>query len=99
MHSKINHKDIIEYVTEVLKYRGDKTLLEQFLKWEIPRFPINGKTLKDAGVPAGKMYGPIINKLKNLWIESEYKLTADDLVQHIPTFIEEFELRKKEKNK
>lgn len=89
LNSKIKQKDAIEYVREVLKYRGDEELLQKFNKWEVPRFPVGGKILKDNGVPPGKMYGPIINKLKKIWIENEYKHTADDLVKHIPDILEE----------
>lgn len=85
----------IEYVREVLKYRGDETLLLQFDKWEIPHFPISGKILKDAGVPPGKMYGLVITKLKDLWIDSEYKHTAEYLVNYIPNIIKETEKQKK----
>ncbi|CAB3245707.1 unnamed protein product [Arctia plantaginis] len=90
LNSKIKQKDAIEYVKEVLKYRGDEKLLEDFNKWEVPRFPVSGKLLKNAGVPPGKMYGPIISRLKDMWIENEYKQTASDLVKYIPDILEEF---------
>lgn len=51
LNTNIKQKDAIEYVREVLKYRGDEKLLEQFNNWEIPRFPVTGKVLKSAGVP------------------------------------------------
>ncbi|XP_075982702.1 CCA tRNA nucleotidyltransferase 1, mitochondrial isoform X2 [Anticarsia gemmatalis] len=94
LNTKIKQKDAIEYVKEVLKYRGDEKLLNQFNNWEVPRFPITGKMLKEAGVPPGKMYGPIIGRLKDMWIENEYKQTADDLVKNIPNIIEEFDNNK-----
>lgn len=93
LNTKIKQKDAIEYVKEVLKYRGDE-LLKQFNEWEVPRFPISGKMLKDAGVPPGKMYGPIINKLKNIWIENEYKQPEEELIKQIPNIIEEFDSKK-----
>lgn len=80
-------------MTEVLKYKGDEIILEHFKKWQIPKFPINGKVLKDAGVSPGKMYGPIINKLKNIWFENEYEQTAEDLVKFIPEIVEDFKLK------
>lgn len=97
LNSKIKQKDAVEYVREILKYRGDEALLKQFNKWEVPRFPVGGKILKDNGVPPGKMYGPIISKLKKIWIESEYKHTADDLVKHIPNILKENQAIKKVK--
>ncbi|KAG6455496.1 hypothetical protein O3G_MSEX009225 [Manduca sexta] len=89
LNTKIKQKDAVDYVREVLKYRGEEALIEQFNKWEIPKFPINGKVMMNAKVPPGKMYGPIINKLKDIWIESDYQQTADDLVKLIPGIIDE----------
>lgn len=89
LNTKIKQKDAVEYVSEVLKYNGDELLLEEFNKWEIPRFPVGGKALKDNGVPPGKMYGPIIKRLKDIWIENEYKQGTEDLVKLIPSIIEE----------
>lgn len=99
LNAKIKQKQEEEaaYVREVLKYRGEEELLEQFNNWEIPRFPINGKILKDAGVPAGKTYGRIIDKLKNLWIENNYQQNAEDLVKHIPDIIKQLDSNDKNK--
>ncbi|KAJ8723866.1 hypothetical protein PYW07_007846 [Mythimna separata] len=96
LNTKIKQKDAIEYVRELLKYRGD-ALLQQFNEWEVPRFPITGKMLKDAGVPPGRMYGPIINKLKDIWIENEYKQSEEELLKHIPDMIEEYNMKKPKK--
>ncbi|XP_026745361.1 CCA tRNA nucleotidyltransferase 1, mitochondrial-like [Trichoplusia ni] len=99
LNTKIKQKDAIEYVREVLKYRGDENLLEQFNKWEVPRFPISGKMLKEAGVPPGRMYGPIISKIKEMWIDNEYKQSEAELVKIIPNIIEEFSNNKIKNNK
>lgn len=98
LNTKIKQQLAVDYVTEVLKYRGEESLLKQFQSWVIPRFPITGKILKDNGVPPGKMYGPIIGKLKNIWIDNEYKQTAEDLVKFIPSIIGEFKEGKKLNN-
>ncbi|XP_013184983.2 CCA tRNA nucleotidyltransferase 1, mitochondrial isoform X2 [Amyelois transitella] len=95
LNTKMKQKDAVEYVKEVLKYRGDKNLLEQFNKWNIPKFPVSGKDLKENNVPPGKMYGLIISKLKEMWVENEYKQTSGDLVKFIPTIIEELDKQKK----
>ncbi|XP_061384476.1 CCA tRNA nucleotidyltransferase 1, mitochondrial-like isoform X1 [Danaus plexippus] len=89
LNTKIKQKDAVDYVREVLKYRGDEKLLDMFNKWEVPRFPMTGKLLKENGVPPGKMYGQIINKLKEYWIEQEYKTSAEDLTKLIPSLIDE----------
>ncbi|CAH0400537.1 unnamed protein product [Chilo suppressalis] len=89
LNTKIKQQNAIDYVKEVLKYKGEETLLKQFSNWKIPQFPVSGKILKENGVPPGKMYGPIIMKLKNIWIESEYKQTAEDLIKILPDIIQE----------
>ncbi|XP_023934768.1 CCA tRNA nucleotidyltransferase 1, mitochondrial isoform X2 [Bicyclus anynana] len=89
LNTKIKQKDAVDYVREVLKYRGSEKLLQQFNSWDIPRFPINGKILKDHGVPPGKMYGPIINRIKDIWIDNEYKQSTADLVKLLPGIIDE----------
>ncbi|XP_063539129.1 CCA tRNA nucleotidyltransferase 1, mitochondrial [Cydia strobilella] len=94
LNTKIKQKDAVDYVREVLKYRGDEKLLEEFNRWEIPRFPMSGKILKDNGVPPGKMYGAIISKLKDVWIDNNYMQTADDLAKLIPVIIEKIDKRK-----
>lgn len=98
LNTRYKQKDAIEYVRELLKYRGDENLLNQFNSWDVPKFPINGKILKEAGVPPGKMYGSIINKLKDIWIDNEYKTTSNDLVKQIPSIMEEIENQKKVNN-
>ncbi|XP_050674983.1 CCA tRNA nucleotidyltransferase 1, mitochondrial isoform X2 [Leptidea sinapis] len=87
LNSKIKQKDSIDYVKEVLKYRGDEVLLEQLCNWQIPIFPVNGKTLRDNGVPPGKLYGKILSKLKDIWIDNDYKQNCGDLVKYLPDII------------
>ncbi|KAI8424966.1 hypothetical protein MSG28_006870 [Choristoneura fumiferana] len=94
LNTKIKQKDAVDYVREVLKYRGEEKLLEEFNKWELPRFPMSGKILKDNGVPPGKMYGPIISKLKDIWIDNNYIQTAEDLAKLLPGIIAEIDMRK-----
>ncbi|GBP24287.1 CCA tRNA nucleotidyltransferase 1, mitochondrial [Eumeta japonica] len=88
LNSKVKQKDAVEYVTELLKYKGDEKLLNDFTNWVIPKFPITGRTLKENGVPPGSLYGQVINILKDIWIESEYKETEESLIKHIPDIVQ-----------
>jgi tRNA nucleotidyltransferase (CCA-adding enzyme) len=56
VNSKGKPSDTKEWVCEVLKYRGDRTLLNEFEQWNVPRFPLNGYMLNEKGVP-GKITG------------------------------------------
>ncbi|XP_059053229.1 CCA tRNA nucleotidyltransferase 1, mitochondrial isoform X2 [Achroia grisella] len=91
LNSKIKQKDTYDYIQEVLKYRGEESLLKEFNNWEIPRFPMNGKILKENNVLPGKKYSAILNKLKEIWIENDYKQSVDDLVKLIPDVIKEYD--------
>ncbi|XP_050354036.1 CCA tRNA nucleotidyltransferase 1, mitochondrial isoform X1 [Nymphalis io] len=93
LNTKIKQQDAYDYVVELLKYRGDEKLLEDFKKWIIPRFPVNGKILKENGYMPGKMYSHIIYKLKDMWIESEYQLGIDDLVKLIPSIVDKNKIK------
>ncbi|XP_063831304.1 CCA tRNA nucleotidyltransferase 1, mitochondrial [Ostrinia nubilalis] len=95
LNTKIKQQNAVQYVQELLKYKGEQDLLKKFMNWEIPRFPMNGQILKQNGVPPGKMYGPIISKLKDIWINNEYKQTSEDLAKFIPGIIEECNKQKK----
>ena len=37
--SKIKPKDVRKYIEEVMRYRGESELLEEWLQWEPPVFP------------------------------------------------------------
>nr|CAD7438592.1 unnamed protein product [Timema bartmani] len=54
--SKVKVSDTRKWVEEVFKYRGNTELLQQFMEWEIPKFPVSGHTLKENGVPAPNQF-------------------------------------------
>ena len=56
-------------------------LVEDFKNWEIPRFPVNGRDLKEEGVKNGKLMGKIIDELKKEWIESDFKVEREHLLK------------------
>ncbi|XP_049827625.1 CCA tRNA nucleotidyltransferase 1, mitochondrial [Schistocerca gregaria] len=82
--SKYKAPDSRDYVREVLKYRGDHQLLAEFDSWELPRFPLNGNMLREKGVPGGKIIGLVMKQLKEIWIESDFNMSPEDLLTQIP---------------
>ena len=42
--------DGISCAIELLRYKGERELADQFEKWISPKFPVNGGDLKTAGV-------------------------------------------------
>lgn len=79
-----------EYVKEVLKYCGAVELLDEFEQWEMPKFPINGNTLKEH-VKEYKMIGHVMVELKKIWVDKDFKLTDVQLIDHIPNILSEIE--------
>lgn len=90
----------LEYVKEVLKYRGALQLLEEFERWKIPRFPIGGNELKEH-VPDSRMIGLVINELKSIWLDKDFTLSNKQLLEHVPSIVNEIKekraLRKDQK--
>lgn len=78
-------KNTKQYVMEVLKYRGDQLLLNQLRDWQPPQFPVSGKDLIALGIPKGRHFGNILDRLKESWIESDYELTKEQLLENVPT--------------
>ncbi|KAK7865026.1 hypothetical protein R5R35_000045 [Gryllus longicercus] len=82
--SKMKTSDIFEFVLEVLRYRGDQLLLEEFSEWKVPRFPVTGNQLKERGVPSGKTLGLVLQQLKEYWIEKDFTPTVEELLLQLP---------------
>lgn len=81
-----------EYVKELLRYHGAMQLLDEFERWIIPKFPVNGSILMEH-VPIQKMIGDVLIELKKIWIDTDFKLTREQLMEHVPSIV--IELGKK----
>lgn len=49
----------------------------------VPIFPIRGKDIVNRGITADHQIGISLNKLENLWIDSEFKLTREELLAQL----------------
>ncbi|TNN15641.1 CCA tRNA nucleotidyltransferase 1 isoform 1 [Schistosoma japonicum] len=68
-------------ITEMLKYLGnDKLLVDKWLLWQPPKCPVNGTMLIDQWGIRDKLIRPVMTKIRQQWCESDYKLTADELL-------------------
>lgn len=85
MTAKTKPKVIREYIVEILKYRNDLELLEDFNKWEMPRFPfVTTAVLNKNGVLIPKMYGVVLNALKDYWANNKFDVKLEELEKQIP---------------
>jgi len=87
-----------EYAKEVLKYRGAMELLDEVEQWKIPKFPINGNMMKEH-VSNPKIIGLVLKKLKQIWIDEDFKLTSEHLLEHVPSILSELEEEKMKRQK
>lgn len=78
---------IKEFVRELIKYHhGNNTnLLDEFDSTPVPIVPFNPSTLISHGVPPNKRLGLVVEFLIDRWIESDFKLTEDELVAMLPS--------------
>ena len=76
-------------------------VLEGFLTWEAPKFPISGKDLIESNiVPRGKLVGLCLNKLKEIWIDGDFTADADHLLKvELPKVAEQLQQNSPQKNK
>ena len=86
--SKAKIQDTRLFVEQLLLYRGEAELAEQFKQWELPRFPVKGDQLKQAGCPPGRLMSVVLNKLKTLWKEGNFEISSDELVKAIPGILD-----------
>lgn len=74
-------------ILELLKYNDQHELLAKLKDWSIPRFPLNGPTLLANGCPPGKDMGIVQTKLRDLWKDSSFALTQDELLKQLPEVV------------
>ena len=74
-----------EWVMELaaLRSNGDPFERAVIAAWEIPIFPLNGNDLIAAGVKPGIRLGEILNDCKELWADSGYNATKEELLSMI----------------
>ncbi|XP_037921957.1 CCA tRNA nucleotidyltransferase 1, mitochondrial isoform X2 [Hermetia illucens] len=94
-----------EYVEELLRYNNMPELYKQLKEWKSPSFPINGSKLKDNGCPPGATIGVVMNQLKGIWADEDFKINEEDLLRiHLPKILEDVkanppQLKKQKVNK
>ena len=91
--SKMKEENTRLFLEQLLKYRGDTELLREFLDWTIPRFAVTGNHLKEAGCPPGKIMAVVLTELKDRWKQSDFTVTAEELVSQIPSVLDNIDIK------
>jgi len=90
--SKLKQENTRFFLEQVLKYRGDTALLQEFQDWTIPRFGVTGNHLKEAGCPPGKFMSVVLTELKDRWKQSDFTVTPEDLISQIPSVLDSIDI-------
>lgn len=77
-----------DFVEQLLKYANKLELYAQLKEWQMPSLPINGNTLKPYGLE-GKQVGMVLNELRLLWADSDFTLSAEQLLEKVPAILEQ----------
>lgn len=75
-------------ICELFKYKGDGEMLKAFSAWTMPKFPVTGYDLVAAKVPKGPVFAKTLNELRQLWKESNFSLSKEDLLSHVDDIAE-----------
>lgn len=51
--------------------------------WQAPEFPVSGDDLKAHGISEGKALGDALKRLENIWEESDYTLSKEELLRQL----------------
>ena len=87
------------HVLELLHYHGKYEEANEIRNWTVPKFPLGGADLKKAGLKPSPLFGKVMLRLKELWIESFYTLQADELLEKVEHVRNELEHKQLEQNK
>ncbi|ESO01356.1 hypothetical protein HELRODRAFT_174911 [Helobdella robusta] len=68
-------------ILELLKYFNLRDALKQFGDWTPPKFPVSGVRLIEVGVPKGPQFSRELSRLKEIWKQSRFTKTEEELLQ------------------
>lgn len=72
------------YIEQLLMYKNERIILEEFEKWSPLKFPISGNMIRQHGNNDGKKIGIIIKKLIEYWADDDFKTSTEELLNLIP---------------
>ncbi|XP_045721060.2 LOW QUALITY PROTEIN: CCA tRNA nucleotidyltransferase 1, mitochondrial-like [Mirounga angustirostris] len=75
--------DAMTRVCELLKYQGERGLLQQMQQWCIPPFPVSGHDIRKVGTSSGKEIGALLQQLREQGEKSGYQMEKDELLSYI----------------
>lgn len=77
------------YIEQLLMYKNERIILEEFEKWIPLKCPISGNMIRRHGINDGKKVGIIIKKLVEYWADDDFKTSTNELLNLIPKVADE----------
>ncbi len=62
---------------------GIAALIAEAKDWPIPVLPVSGQDLAEAGIAEGPAVGETLRKLERLWLESDFSLSREALLERL----------------
>lgn len=79
------NKLLIEQALQQTKLPNNQNIIDFINNFNIPVFPLRGKDILESGnIEDNRLIGDILDKLEEKWIESNFSLTREDLLNEIP---------------
>jgi GNAT superfamily N-acetyltransferase/5'(3')-deoxyribonucleotidase len=93
-NKKLNQQDVEDmisdgapatYLANVLKIQGQDP---NWAKAQVPQFPVTGKDLIALGIKSGPNMGIHLAQLKQIWQQSRFKASKEDLLKNLADVVE-----------
>lgn len=66
-----------------------KARLDEIMKIKVPSFQLKGRDVIAAGIKDNRQIGKILDKLEQIWIDSGFSLSTEELLNRLPQLIAE----------
>lgn len=80
-------KYVVRRVIELFKYKGLHEMIAEISEWTPPKFPLTGQDLLDKEIKRGPVFAKTLEALRTVWIDSDFKLTREELVEKIDEMV------------
>lgn len=98
LHPRPDQRMLVNCMLEFLKYIGKSEMLSELENWEIPIFPVSGYDLKSK-VDSPRYIKLLIDHLKEIWADSNYTITPEQIDGGVKEALEKIALKSREKKK
>ena len=83
-----------DWACETLKFRREPELARELKTWDIPKFPVTGHHLKDAGCPPGKLMSVVLTELRSAWKKSDFQMSPEELMDKLSDIVKNLDMSK-----